>query len=104
MNDPKFDRSAFPSPLATIEDYEKGYQDFVRPFLANRAGIVNDLIEKLQKITEQEDWEVDEALLTAHVEAVKKASNFPEDVNEFLTEIVALERKLESEGVLDEES
>jgi hypothetical protein len=104
MSDPIFQRTAFPDPLVTLEDYKKACQDFVMPFLAERSGIITELIEKLQVITNEKDWKVDEELLKAHIKAIKKASSFPEDINEFMDEVKALEQKLEDEGAFDEES
>lgn len=104
MSDPIFQRNAFPNPLVTPEDYENACQDFVMPFLAERSGIVDDLIQKLQVIMAKEDWKVDEEILNAHVDAVRKASTFPEDINVFMKEVTALEQKLDAEGLIDEES
>lgn len=102
MSDPIFQRTAFPNPLETADDYEKACAEFVMPFLAGRSQIVKDLMDEMSgKLGEEE---LDKEVLDAHVSAITKASTFPEEINEFMAEVTALEQKLESEGAFNEES
>jgi hypothetical protein len=104
MNDPLLDRNAFPYPLATVEDYEKAYTDFAQPFLLGRSTRINELIGTEGANLFADDSNATEEEMAVYIERIKAASKFPDDVNEFLEELTALERKLEAEGLLDEES
>lgn len=99
MTDPVFDRTAFPNPLVTTDDYEKACAEFAQPFLLHRAALVQAGIEKLQ--AKLDDITVEE--IEEYSEAVKANSSFPDDVQEFLEEIADLEASLEQEGAFNEE-
>jgi CHAD domain-containing protein len=100
-----FDRSRWPTPLATVEDYERACSEFVIDYLARAAKNCFEGIEVLQaKLDELEDSKLSDADLKKYMLNVEAPATFPKAINEFMEEVAALEQKLSAEGAFDEES
>ncbi len=101
-----FDRSRWPIPLATAEDYQRACDEFVCEYLATQAEACLNPIQKLQAQLEATavNGEIEEDDFDKFVQQVEAASTFPKEINDFLEEVAALEHVLEAKGAFNEES
>ena len=109
MSEISFNRDDFPNPLVTAEDYEKACDDFVVPYTAQQASLIGVETEELHEYIKNNKDDLDQEVLDAHLAAIQSAAKFTDPnvkgpIYDFMQEVIALETKLQGEGVFDEVS
>jgi len=99
----EFDRSKYPKPLLTSRDYKLACEEFVLPFMQQRAAICAGLIDEMKEIGDTDKTKL--AVLAKKLADVtgfaakgSKATGTEAEIRDFITEVIALERALESTG------
>jgi hypothetical protein len=94
--------STIPTRLETIEDFETTCDEFLVPFVEDRAKRLADVIQSLHDKMETGRIEQDEVLL--HMNEIEEITAFASENNPmapYMENIVSLEQKLIKDGLLN---
>jgi hypothetical protein len=94
--------STIPTRLETIEDFETTCEEFLVPFVEDRAHRLAKVIQSLHDKMGTGRIEQDEVLL--HMNEIKEITSFASMKNPmapYMENIIALEQKLLEEGLLN---
>ena len=97
--------STIPTKLETLEDFNKTCEEFIVPFMEERAKKLADCIKQLHDKMSTGRIEQDEVLL--HMNEIEEICAFVSEKNPmapYLDNIVALEQKLLESGELNYEA
>ena len=100
----EIDLSKLPRRLETREDYKHVCENFVLPFMHEKAEKIAATIERLQAAIDKGDLEQEE--LDNYVCEIREHSMFASEdspMAPFFKRLIALEKRLEEEGAFTEE-
>jgi len=96
--------STIPTQLETLEDFEKTCEEFLVPFVEDRAHRLKNVIQSLHDKMETGRIEQDEVLL--HMNEIEEITAFASEKNPmapYMENIIALEQRLIKQGLLNYE-
>lgn len=101
----EFDRSKYPQPLITSRDYKRACEEFVLPFMQQRAAICADIVDEMKELADTKENEVQLVALadklkdiTGFANKSSNATGTEAEIRDFINEVISLEHALESTG------
>ena len=94
--------STIPTKLETLEDFEKTCEEFLIPFIEDRAKQLSQVIQNLHDKLATGRIEEDEIIL--YMNQIVEISSFASEKNPmapYMNNIIALEKRLIADGLLN---